>query len=183
MYVYLIIALLVFALDQFTKWLIKTNLYLGEVIPVLGDFLAITSHRNRGAAFGILQGQRVFFLIVTIVFLVGVSWYLYKMVKSGQKFVPFSLSLLLGGAVGNFIDRARHGEVVDFVQVNFDFSWIGIDYMYGYPIFNVADAGIVVGTIMILIYTLIEWRREAKAEAKAKSEAAAAEDNTNESIG
>jgi signal peptidase II len=187
MFIYFIIALVVFVLDQATKWLVKTNMNLQDVIPVAGDFLAITSHRNRGAAFGILQGQQVFFIIITIVFLVGVCWYLYKMVKSGQKFVPFALSLLLGGAVGNFLDRLLYGEVVDFVQVNFDFTWIGIDYVYGFPIFNVADSGIVVGTILILLHTLIEWRREVKQEASKKAAElvdaeATVKDKTNDSV-
>lgn len=172
---YFIIALLVFVMDQMTKWLVKTNMELGETIPVMGDFFILTSHRNRGAAFGILQGQQLFFLMITVVFLIGLCWYLYKTYKSGQKWVPFALSLIFGGAVGNFIDRAIYGEVVDFVQWTFDFTHIGIDYVYVYPIFNVADSGIVVGTAMILIHTLLEWRRESKREAAAK-------DTTHDSI-
>jgi len=176
MIIYLIIALIVLILDQVTKWLVKTNMALHETIPVLGDFFVLTSHRNKGAAFGILQGQQTFFLIVTVIFLVGISWYLYKSVKSGQRLVPFALSLMLGGAVGNFYDRAMHGEVVDFLQFTFQGSIMGWKFDYIFPIFNAADSGIVIGTILILFDSLRSWRLEAK------QEAAKAEEPTHEPV-
>lgn len=159
---YYIIALIVFIADQITKQLIKMNMEIGDAHPVWGNFFAITSHRNEGAAFGILQGQRVFFLIITIIFVIGIFYFLRKMIALGNKLLPLALSLMLGGAVGNFLDRAIHGKVVDFLQFNFQFSVFGLDVDYIFPIFNVADSGVVVGTILVLFDTLLSWRRESK---------------------
>lgn len=171
MVVYLLIALAVFALDRVTKWIVATRLDLYETVPVIGDFFAITSIRNRGAAFGILQGQQLFFLVVTVVFLVGISWYLVRMAKERKTWTAAGLAMLLGGAVGNFVDRARHGEVVDFFQLHFKFSVFGLDVDYIYPIFNVADIGIVTGAAIVLLHTLVLWRRESRAERGASREA------------
>src|SRR5690554_5590393 len=107
---YYLFALVVFILDQITKSIIKTKMELGDINPIWGDFFVITSHRNKGAAFGILQGQTTFFIIITIIFVIGITYYLHKMIKMGYKLVPFALSLILGGAIGNFLDRAIHGE-------------------------------------------------------------------------
>ncbi|MNZ83910.1 Lipoprotein signal peptidase [compost metagenome] len=141
-----------FLIDQGTKYLIATKLTIGEQIPVIGDFFLITSHRNRGAAFGILQNQRWFFIIVTVIVLIGLIWYLLKVKNLGNKLLPTALSLVLGGAVGNFLDRAVAGEVVDFLQFNFG--------SYTFPIFNVADSCIVIGVALIVLDSLLEVRRE-----------------------
>lgn len=178
MIVYLLLALAVFALDQATKWIIKTRLELFETIPVLGEFFSITSVRNRGAAFGILQGQQAFFLIITVVFLVGISWYLHRMAKERKALTATGLAMMLGGAVGNFIDRARYGEVVDFFKLHFRFSVFGLDVDYVYPIFNVADIGIVLGAALVLLHALLEWRRESKAAREAGEQAKDAANDT-----
>lgn len=150
--VYFLIALIVFLVDQGTKYVIATGLTIGEQIPVIGDFFLITSHRNRGAAFGILQDQRWFFIVVTSVVVIGIIWYLQKVKNQPNKLLPTALSLVLGGAVGNFLDRAVSGEVVDFLQFNFG--------TYTFPIFNVADSCIVVGVALIILDSLLEIRRE-----------------------
>ncbi|MEK3869212.1 MULTISPECIES: signal peptidase II [unclassified Paenibacillus] len=150
--VYFLIALIVFLIDQGTKYLIATGLTIGEQIPVIGNFFLITSHRNRGAAFSILQDQRWFFVTVTAVVVVGIIWYLLKIKKQRNKLLPTALSLVLGGAVGNFLDRVVSGEVVDFLQFNFG--------SYTFPIFNVADSCIVIGVALIILDSLLEMRRE-----------------------
>ncbi|MFE5319848.1 signal peptidase II [Paenibacillus sp. NPDC056579] len=160
--IYYIYAVIVLILDQVTKWLIVNNMTIGESRPVIGEFFQITSHRNRGAAFGILQDQRWFFIVITIIIAAGVIWYLQKTRKEGRKLLPFALGLLLGGALGNFIDRALFGEVVDFLQFRFQFNWFGTHVDYTYPIFNVADSAIVVGVILIFVDSLISWRNEKK---------------------
>ncbi|ULL17571.1 lipoprotein signal peptidase [Paenibacillus sp. H1-7] len=160
--IYYIYAVIVLILDQVTKWLIVNNMTIGESRPVIGEFFQITSHRNRGAAFGILQEQRWFFIVITIIIAAGVIWYLQKTRKEGRKLLPFALGLLLGGALGNFIDRALFGEVVDFLQFRFQFNWFGTHVDYTYPIFNVADSAIVVGVILIFVDSLISWRNEKK---------------------
>ncbi|WP_028611204.1 signal peptidase II [Paenibacillus harenae] len=153
-YYYYGIALLVFILDYVTKKIIATQLELGEQISVIGNFFLITSHRNSGAAFGILQGQRLFFIIITIVILTGIIWYIQVVRKTAKPWLLIGLGLVLGGAIGNFLDRARFGEVVDFLQFNFG--------SYQFPIFNVADSAIVCGVALILIDTLLAARDEKK---------------------
>jgi signal peptidase II len=156
------IALVVFLLDQLTKWVIARTLELHETIRVIGDFFLITHLRNTGAAFGILKEQRWFFLVITIIVVAGIIWYMQKSLKCGHKFLAFALSLILGGAAGNFVDRALYGEVVDFLQFNFSFEFNGTDLDYTYPIFNIADIGIVLGVILIFVDTIREWRTEKK---------------------
>ncbi|MDR6551398.1 signal peptidase II [Paenibacillus qinlingensis] len=159
---YYLYALLAFILDQVTKWIIVKKVPLGEERPVIGDFFMITSHRNRGAAFGILQDQRWFFISVTIVVLCGIIWYMQRTIREDKVLLPFALCLLLGGAFGNFVDRALFGEVVDFFQFTFDFNFFGKEVDYIFPIFNVADSCIVVGVILIFIESLLASRKEKK---------------------
>ncbi|WP_405117079.1 signal peptidase II [Paenibacillus sp. FSL K6-1217] len=149
--VYFLIALIVFLIDQGTKYLIATRLELAEQIPVIKDFFIITSHRNRGAAFGILEGQQWFFIVITVIVVCGIVWYLNKARKT-RKLLPTALALVLGGAVGNFLDRILSGEVVDFLMFNFG--------SYTFPIFNVADSCIVVGVGLIILDTLLEVKGE-----------------------
>lgn len=150
--VFFLIAIVAFVVDYITKHWISTNMKLNEQFSVIGDFFLITSHRNRGAAFGILQEQRLFFIIITTVILAGILWYAHIMYKKGSKLLLVGLALVLGGALGNFIDRVRFGEVVDFFKFNFG--------SYTFPIFNVADSAIVVGVGIILLDTLLDVRRE-----------------------
>jgi signal peptidase II len=159
---YLLLALIVIAVDQISKRLVVTRMELGESIPVIGEFFQIYSHRNRGAAFGILQNQRLFFIIVTAVILVGIVWYLFRMRRANNRGMSIALGLLLGGALGNFIDRVRTGEVVDFFKFRFHFGWFGREVDYTFAIFNVADTAIVVGVGLILLLTLLEGRRSKK---------------------
>lgn len=159
---YFFYALIVFVLDQVSKWFIVKRIPLGEERSVIGEFFMITSHRNRGAAFGILQDQRWFFIIITTFVLIGIVWYMRRTVRENKKLLTFALSLLLGGAIGNFIDRALFGEVVDFLQFTFDFNFFGKDIYYIYPIFNIADSAIVIGVILIFLDSILAWREEKK---------------------
>ncbi|MFD7521254.1 MULTISPECIES: signal peptidase II [Paenibacillus] len=164
MYYYLL-ALIVFLIDQGTKWLVVKNIPLHDSIPVIGEFFQLTSHRNRGAAFGILQDQRWFFILITLVIVAGVVLYLNRTRKAGQKLMSLALALLLGGAVGNFLDRLLFGEVVDFLQLHFQFSFFGKAVDYIYPIFNIADSAIVIGVILIFIDSIISWKNEKRGTA------------------
>ncbi|SFB19228.1 signal peptidase II . Aspartic peptidase. MEROPS family A08 [Lentibacillus halodurans] len=151
MYLYYILALLVIAIDQLTKWVIVKTMELGEQLTVIGNFFHLTSHRNSGAAWGILQGQMGFFYIITIIVMIGVIYFMQKYAKE-NKLAAIALSLILGGAIGNFIDRLFRKEVVDF----FDFTIFGYDY----PIFNIADSALVAGVILVIIVTIIDERKE-----------------------
>nr|WP_237690629.1 signal peptidase II [Paenibacillus caui] len=141
-------------IDQGTKYLIATRMEIGEEIPVIGHFFVITSSRNQGAAFGILQGQRWFFIVITVVVVIGIVWYIQKVKKNGHKLLPIALSLILGGAIGNFLDRALMAEVVDFLQFTFG--------SYIFPIFNIADSSIVIGVALIILDTFLDMRGEKK---------------------
>lgn len=147
MYLYYILAGLVIVVDQITKWIIDTKMDLHESIPVLGNFFSITSHRNEGAAWGILQGQMTFFYVVTAFVVVFIVYYLHKYAKNNL-LLGISLSLILGGAIGNFIDRLFRQEVVDFLDV--------MIVNYDFPIFNIADSALVIGVGIILLLTIFE---------------------------
>ncbi|SET84871.1 signal peptidase II [Salinibacillus kushneri] len=150
-----IVIIIIVAIDQLTKWIVDKQMVLYERIPVIENFFYITSHRNKGAAWGILQGQMWFFYIVTVAVIIFVLYYMQKHARD-HVLLGISLSLILAGAVGNFIDRVFRQEVVDF----FDFILFGYDY----PIFNVADSSLVVGVILMLIYTLFEERFKGEAK-------------------
>ncbi|QFK73226.1 lipoprotein signal peptidase [Pradoshia sp. D12] len=146
---YYLIALLIIMIDQFTKWLVVKYMTLGESIPIIDNFLYITSHRNRGAAWGILQGQMWFFYIVTTVVIIGIVFYIRKF--STDKLTGISLGLILGGAIGNFIDRIFRNEVVDFVH-----TYI---FSYSFPVFNVADSALCIGVGLLVIAMFMEEKR------------------------
>ncbi len=151
--VYYLISLLIIALDQWTKWLIVSKMDEGQSIKVIEELLYITSHRNRGAAWGILEGQMWFFYIVTVIVVVGIVYYMQKH-AIGKPLFQISLALMLGGAIGNFIDRVFRKEVVDFIN-----TYI---FSYNFPIFNVADAALSVGVVLLLIYMYLDERMAKK---------------------
>jgi signal peptidase II len=148
--IYYVIALFVIAIDQISKWLIVKNMELGMSIPIIDNVLYITSHRNRGAAWGILENKMWFFYIITVVFVVFIVMYMKKYAKT-DKLLGISLGLILGGAIGNFIDRVFRQEVVDFIHVYI--------FSYNYPVFNVADSALCIGVVLIIIQTLLEGKK------------------------
>lgn len=148
--IYYGIALAVILVDQFTKWLIVTYMEYGESISVIQDVLYITSHRNRGAAWGMLQNQMWFFYLITIVFVIAIVYYLTKFGKR-DKLLGTALGLILGGALGNFIDRVFRKEVVDFIH-----TYI---FSYNFPVFNVADSSLCIGVALLFIQTLMEGKK------------------------
>lgn len=151
MMIYYIIALLIILVDQLTKWAIVSYMNLGQSITVIENFLYITSHRNRGAAWGILQGQMWFFYIITVIVVAILVIYIQRLPKQ-QRLMGIALGLMLGGAIGNFIDRIFRKEVVDFIN-----TYI---FTYDFPIFNIADSALVVGVGLVLILTLLEGKQE-----------------------
>lgn len=150
---YYVIAVVMIIIDQWTKYLVIENMTIGESIPIIDNIFYLTSHRNPGAAWGILQGQMWFFYIITLI-VVGIIIYYIEHYAKTNRLLGISLGLVLGGAIGNFIDRVRFQEVVDFLDVYI--------FSYDYPIFNVADSSLVVGVILIGIITLFEEVRKDK---------------------
>ncbi|GAA0364841.1 signal peptidase II [Bacillus horti] len=163
---YFILVGIVIALDQWSKWLVLTKMSLRESIPIIDEVLYLTSHRNKGAAFGILQDQRWFFIIVTSVVIIAIAYVLIRHRSSLRGLVSWSLALILGGAIGNYIDRVRFGEVVDFVDVKISL----FSFYYDFPIFNIADSALVIGVGLLLLDTIIDMIKEKKEKKAAISE-------------
>lgn len=140
---YYVIAITASLIDQLWKAAIVKWMQLGQTLPLWEGVFHLTSSRNRGAAFGILQGQRWFFIVVTLAVVGGIVYYLQKEGKRNRR-LSFGLSLVMGGALGNFADRLFRGEVVD----SLDFRLIN------FPIFNLSDVFIVSGVALIIWATL-----------------------------
>ncbi|HLR71137.1 MAG TPA: signal peptidase II [Pseudogracilibacillus sp.] len=153
MYRYYLLAFIVILLDQWTKWLVVTYMNVREQIPIIENFFSITSHRNQGAAWGILQGQMVFFYVVTVIVIIGIVYMMQKYALE-NKLLAISLSFILGGAIGNFIDRLFRKEVVDFL----DF----IIFTYDFPIFNIADSALTIGVFLFIIVTFLDEKKAKK---------------------
>ena len=143
---------LVIVIDQITKLYIAHNFNLHESVRVIPDFFNLTYIRNTGAAFGLLskapESFRIPFFIIIPLLALTVIVLVFKKTHETELLMITSLSLILGGAVGNFIDRLRFNYVIDFL----DFHWF---YKYHWPAFNVADSAIVVGVGLLIYYTLV----------------------------
>jgi signal peptidase II len=143
------VALLVVAVDQVTKAIVERTMALHETIPLIPGF-SLTYVRNTGAAFGMLSGAPAglrlpLFLLVTVVAVWALVSYL-RAAPAHRRVLVWALGGILGGAVGNFICRARYGEVVDFFHLHWgEWSW---------PMFNVADSAISVGVAIVLLESL-----------------------------
>lgn len=169
----LYVTLLVVVVDQLTKFYIKGieipflgiaihGMFLGQSIPVLGDFLRITFIENPGMAFGIEFGGKIFLTLFSIAASMGILIYIYAM--RNEKFVfRFSLALILGGAIGNLIDRTFygvlygeaplfHGKVVDFIDVDFFNITFGSFHLSRFWVFNIADSAVTIGVLLMLLF-------------------------------
>ena len=157
-FIWYLLSLVVVILDQWTKWLAETNLTFLEPVPVIEPFLNWTLAYNYGAAFSFLADaggwQKWFFsglALLMSLFLIG---YLIKAPRKA-KLLSVGLALVLGGAIGNLIDRLLNGKVTDFIHVHYADVW-------HYPIFNIADIGICIGVALIVIDMLfLEGKRNA----------------------
>ena len=109
---FVIVALLVVVFDQLTKYYVVENFYLGESVPVIENIFHWTYILNPGAAFGMLEGSRWFFVVIAVGVLGGI-WYMKDEIKKGGWMMQYGAALFGGGAIGNLIDRARSGLVVD----------------------------------------------------------------------
>lgn len=146
-------SIIVVAVDQITKAITRATMDIHDSISVVGSFFRLTYVENSGIAFGInFEGGAIAFTVLASAATVGVAWYLWR-----SQAAPFmhrlALSLILGGAVGNLIDRYLFGRVVDF----FHFS-IGA---YSWPVFNIADSCVTIGMVLFL-YASYSSDRERK---------------------
>ena len=137
--------------DQLTKFIVDQSMPLHHSIPVIDDLFSLTYIRNTGAAFGIFAGSaaafRLPFLIVFSLVAIGFVIVILRRLPARETGLITALAFILGGAIGNLIDRVAYGEVIDFL----DFYWAG----YHWPAFNVADSFITVG-VAITVYYLIK---------------------------
>lgn len=149
------VAALVVALDQLTKWLVRENLALGEEfypINALAPFFRFTYWKNTGAAFGIFQNASIPLLILAIIIVGVIIWTYFHMQEESLVF-RICLAMMLGGAVGNIIDRITLGYVTDFIAVG------------RFPVFNVADSSVTVGVFLMLLVFFLEERKAKKKDA------------------
>ena len=127
--------------DQAIKFLVVSLMELGESIPVFAGIFHITYIENPGAAFGLFANQRLVFIVAGIL-VIAAACLMYRRLMSEKAIIRWGVALLLGGAVGNLIDRLRIGGVIDFLDFRI------------WPVFNIADIGICVG-VALLMYALI----------------------------
>jgi signal peptidase II len=142
------IAVLIVAIDQWSKWLVVTHMEVGERIAVWGSFFSLTSHRNTGAAWGLFSGATPVLAAISVGVAVVVAVMIAREQHAGKAMM---LACIVGGGVGNAIARIVRGEVVDFFHFVFSFG----AWQYAYPIFNVADAAIVCGALLYAVRLLI----------------------------
>lgn len=163
----LLIVLGCVALDQATKWIVLLNMEIGESIPLIKGVFHFTYIRNPGAAFGSLSNSRWVFIVLSTVMIAGMIFYLVKY-RPKAKLFYIPASMIIGGGIGNMIDRLFYGDsfgdgtVVDFLDFcAFPNLWSWI--------FNVADAFVCVGAAILFVYLLIEIIKEEKDKAKQKA--------------
>jgi signal peptidase II len=141
----------VVALDQTTKALVQKTMALYHSVPVIPEFFSLTHIHNPGGAFGFMArqgpGVRAFLFLAVSFLAILLLFYLYRKIPITHRWLSAGLALIMGGAIGNLIDRVRFGEVVDFL----DF-YIGTHH---WPAFNVADSAVTVGIIVLLIHMVL----------------------------
>lgn len=149
--IYYLLALVIVVIDQFTKAAVASCMQIGASIALIPHVLELTSARNNGAAWSMLQGQFTFFFIITVIVLIVVVYYMQTLGRR-QALLGTALGLIIGGTLGNFMDRLFRGEVVDFIHV-----YIG---SYSFPVFNAADSSLFIGVVLLIFYLFRDWRRE-----------------------
>ena len=144
-----ILTIVLVILDQLSKYAAIKYLKNQKPIVIIENFLQFYYVENRGAAFGILQGKRVLFLIITMAVVLVIGFYIVKYYNQMTPLTRISLATLMGGAIGNLIDRARFGYVVDFISVK-------LINRYDFPVFNLADICVVLSTFFIVYLVLFD---------------------------
>ncbi len=141
------IATIVIIIDQFTKILVTTYLKESHGYEIIKNFFMIMYTRNTGAAFSILENQTFLLIILSLIILIILNNYISLLTKS-TKLERLSLGLILGGIIGNLIDRLLYGSVIDFLSFRI--------FKYSFQIFNIEDTAIVVGVILFILSSIIE---------------------------
>ena len=151
---YYFIILVVFLLDQVSKYYIQVTPALHSSIEIIPKFLYITYCKNTGIAWSMLSDKRLFLIVVGLIEIGVLIYFFIEKMKTKDKWYCFSLALMIGGAVGNLYDRCVLGYVRDFIDT--------YPFGYNFPVFNIADAALCIGVGIILILMLLEERNEKK---------------------
>ncbi len=141
------IATIVLIIDQFTKILVTANLAEQKAYEIIKNFFSLYYVKNTGAAFSILQNQSFILIILSLIILIVLNNYITILVKS-SKLESLSLGLVLGGIIGNLIDRLLYSSVIDFLSFNL--------FGYSFPVFNIADCAIVIGVILFVVASMLD---------------------------
>jgi len=148
------VALIILLLDQVSKWMAVNHIEAHQSLSVIPGFFNLVLVKNKGMAFGIFSQTRsgfyYYFLLFTTIGAIGVILFFFFWIKRSKKWLTVGLSLILGGALGNLVDRVRLGYVIDFL----DFFLKG----YHWPAFNVADSAVTVGTFWLL-FNIIQGKK------------------------
>lgn len=154
--IYIVLILILVGADQLSKYLIDSYMLEGETLPIINDFFHLTYVKNRGIAFGMFQGKLGIISIATIIAIVAIAYYLYKERNKLSMIEKMGFIYILAGAIGNMIDRAFRGFVVDMVDFRGVWSYV----------FNLADVWINIGVVFVLLDQLILRKKRETEEDK-----------------
>ena len=166
MFIWLAIIAVTIFLDQITKYLTVLHLKPVDTVPIIEDVIHLTYVENTGAAFGMMKDARWLFMTVSTVAIIGILAYMFVK-RPKAKLENLSLAFIVGGGIGNMIDRTLLGYVVDMI----DFRLIN------FAVFNVADSFVCVGAGLMVLYLILEMVKETKAQKAAQTSAAETTEN------
>ena len=149
--IYIVATALLTQLDQITKYIAESNLYMKNDIDIIKNVLTLTYLRNNGSAFGMFSGKINAFLILTIIIVAIITYVIIRMPVS-KRYLPMYIvcTMLVSGAVGNFIDRVRFGYVRDFIYFK----------LINFPVFNVADCYVTISVVIFIILILFVYKEK-----------------------
>lgn len=146
----ILISILILIIDIISKQLVLATLIEHQSITIIKNFFSITFAKNTGVAFSFLEGRVPLIIIITSIIIILILKYIKS--TNPNKYEKLCYSLIIGGSIGNLIDRIIYGYVIDFLDINL--------FGYPFPIFNIADTAIVIGIFTLIILSLIESRKE-----------------------
>lgn len=149
-FIYPLIAAIVIALDQLTKYLVRTNMQPGDRIPVIGDWMSIYYVQNTGTAFSMFSGNRFVTVFLTTLLIIFCIIFIVKEAREGQILIPALFTFVAAGGVSNMIDRLTLGFVTDMISCG------------SFAVFNVADIGVTCGCILTMIALIVLYKDEGK---------------------
>lgn len=149
-FIYPLIAVIVIAVDQFTKYLVRTNMRPGDRIPVIGNWMSIYYVQNTGTAFSMFSGNRFVTVFLTSALIIFCIVFIVKEARAGHTLIPVLFTFVAAGGVSNMIDRLTLGYVTDMISCG------------SFAVFNVADIGVTCGCVLAMIALLVLYKDEDK---------------------